>query len=154
MKYLICGNGGLAAEASHFAAELTGKYYKDIYIPCIDLGSNEAQLTALTNDIGWENVYAHLVEVFGGEGDVLIGMTTSKAKNILYACEVAQRNGLKVILLDRDTLEGNDTGEKQEYAVKYLHKLAREIKDERPDSSYPYQRRFYPRFRSNPFPYP
>lgn len=127
--YLIAGNGGLAAEASHFAAELTGKYHKDVYIPCIDLGSNEAQLTALTNDIGWENVYAHLVSVFGKEGDTFIGMTTSRAENILNACAVARLRGLDVILLDKDTLVGEDTAEKQEYAIKYLHQLARRIKD-------------------------
>ena len=55
--YLIAGNGGLAAEAEHFAAELTGKYHVDVYIPCIALTANSAQITALTNDIGWENVF-------------------------------------------------------------------------------------------------
>ena len=120
----------MASLASHFAAELTGKYHKDRYIPCIDLGSNEAQLTALTNDFGWENVYAHLVRVFGKKGDVFVGMTTSRAENIIKACEVAREIDMRVILLDRDSLAGKDTAEKQEFALKYLHKLAREIKDE------------------------
>ena len=131
IKYLIAGNGGLCAEAAHFAAELTGKYHKDVFIPCIDLGANEAQLTALANDIGWEDTYAHLVKVFGERGDVFIGMTTSRANNILKACEVAKSIGMDVILLDRDALQGNDTAEKQEYALKFLHELARRIKDER-----------------------
>ncbi len=130
MKDLIACNGGLASTASHFAAELTGKFHKDVFIPCIDLGSNEAQLTALTNDIGWENTYAHLVKVFGARGDVFIGLTTSRAANILRACEVASEMGIDVILLDKDSLAGNDTAEKQEYALKYLHELARRIKDE------------------------
>lgn len=130
-KYLIAGNGGLAAEASHFAAELTGKYHKGVFVPCIDLGANEAQLTALTNDIGWENTYAHLVKVFGQKGDTFIGMTTSRAENILKACEVAREKGMEVILLDKESLLGNDTAEKQEYALKYLHELARRIKDGR-----------------------
>ncbi len=128
---LICGNGGLASSASHFAAELTGKYHKDVFVPCIDLGTNEAQLTALTNDIGWEGTYAHLVRVFGKKGDTFIGMTTSRAENILKACEVAREIGMEVILLDKDSLSGIGTAEKQEYAIKYLHELARRIKDER-----------------------
>lgn len=127
--YLIAGNGGLAAEASHFAAELTGKYHKDVYIPCIDLGANGAQLTALTNDIGWGNVYAHLVEVFGKKGDTFIGMTTSRAENILRACDAATGRGMEIILLDKDALRGSSTAEKQEYALRYLHELARQIKD-------------------------
>jgi len=130
-KYLIAGNGGLAAEASHFAAELTGQYHKDVYVECIALGTNYAEITALTNDMGWENVYAHLVRVFGKEGDVFIGMTTSRAENILRACEVAKEKGMEVILLDKDALRGRNVAEKQEYALRYLHQLAREIKDER-----------------------
>ncbi len=130
-KYLIAGNGGLASTASHFAAELTGKYYKDTYIECIALGTNNAELTALTNDIGWENVYAHLVRVFGEKGDTFIGMTTSRAENILRACEAAREIGMEVILMDKDFLWGKDGAEKQEYAINYLHKLARDIKDER-----------------------
>ena len=126
---LICGNGGLAAEAEHFAAELTGQYHNDVYVPCISLTANSAQLTASTNDIGWENAFTHLVEVFGKKGDTFIGMTTSKAPNILKACERARQMGLDVVQLDSDSLIGKDTAEKQEYAIKYLHKLAREIKD-------------------------
>ena len=127
--YLICGNGGLSASAMHFSAELTGKYYKDVYVPCIDLGANEAQLTALTNDIGWENVYSHLVSVFGKKGDTFIGLTTSDALNIRNAADRARQIGMDVLYLNKDSLEGNDTAEKQEYCIKYLHKLAREIKD-------------------------
>jgi len=127
---LICGNGGLASSAEHFAAELTGKFAYDIYIPCISLTANSAQLTALTNDIGWENVFAHLVDVFGRKGDTFIGMTTSKAPNILKACVVASAKGMKVIQLDEDTLEGDTTAEKQEFALRFLHKLATHYKRE------------------------
>ena len=128
MTIYIAGNGGLASTAEHFAAELTGKYAYDIYIPCISLTANSAQLTALANDIGYENVFAHLLEVMGKHGDTFIGMTTSHAPNILKAVEVAKKKGMKVILLDADNLKGKDTAEKQEYALKYLHKLARKMK--------------------------
>ncbi len=126
----IAGNGGLAAEAEHFASELTGKYAYDVYIPCIALTANTAQLTALTNDIGWENVFAHLVETFGAKGDTFIGMTTSRSENILRACEVAKKKGMKIILLDKDNLEGANTAEKQEFAIRFLHKMAYMLKRE------------------------
>lgn len=124
----IAGNGGLASEAEHFAAELTGKFAYDIYVPCMALTANSAQLTALTNDIGWENVYSHLIEVFGKEGDTFIGLTTSKAQNIINACEKARQMGLNVVQLDSDSLIGETGVQKQEYAINYLHKLAEEIK--------------------------
>ena len=126
---LIAGNGGLAAEANHFAAELTGIYYINKFVPCISLCANEAQLTALTNDIGWGNVYSHLVSVFGKKGDTFIGLTTSDAVNIRNACEKARQLEMDVLYLNKDNLQGNDTAEKQEYCIKYLHKLAKEIKD-------------------------
>ena len=131
MTIYIAGNGGLASHSSHFAAELTGKYAYDVYISCVDLTSNNAQLTALANDIGYENVFAHLLQVMGKQGDTFIGMTTSHAPNILKAVDVAKKKGMKIILLDADNLKGKDTAEKQEYALKYLHKLARSMKLER-----------------------
>ena len=70
------------------------------------------------------------MEVFSKAGDTFIGMTTSKAPNILKACEVAKLKGLNVIQLDADSLQGKDAAEKQEDAIQYLHILARIIKDE------------------------
>ena len=98
-KVLICGNGGLAAEAEHFASELVGKYAFDIFIPCFALTSPSALITALGNDIGFENVFSHQVMVMGDAGDVLIGMTTSWSSNILGALRVAKQRGLYTILL-------------------------------------------------------
>lgn len=124
----ICGNGGLAAEAEHFAAELTGTYGFKVYIPCVALTANTAQLTALSNDIGYENVFAHLVNVQGKRGDTFIGMTTSHAPNILKAAKVARKKGMFVILLTADNLEGDTVEAKQEYAIRELHKLAYNLK--------------------------
>jgi D-sedoheptulose 7-phosphate isomerase len=134
-KILIAGNGGLAAESEHFAAELTGEFAYKVYIPCIALCSNSSQLTALANDIGYDNVFSHLVRVLGNKGDVFIGMTTSKSMNILNACIAADSMGLNSVLLDGNVLAGKDTAEKQEFAIKHLHKLARMIKKEIHDSS-------------------
>ncbi len=130
----ICGNGGLATESSHFCAELTGTFAFPVYIPCIDLTSNNAQLTALSNDISYENTFAHLVNVLGKKGDTFIGLTTSHAKNILKACDIAKKKGMFVILYDADNLEGDTTAEKQEDCLKKLHKLAYDLKKEIWDS--------------------
>ena len=127
----IAGNGGLAAESEHFAAELMGQYAFDVFIPCISLTGPSSLITALANDIGFENVFSHQLEVLGREGDTFIGMTTSHSKNILKAVEVAKSKGMKVLLLDGDFLTGDNTAEKQNYAVQYLHMLAFNLKKER-----------------------
>jgi phosphoheptose isomerase len=129
-KILIAGNGGLAAESEHFAAELMGQYAYDVYIPCVALTSNSSLLTALANDIGYANVFSHQVSVLGVPGDVFIGMTTSKSQNILLAHWKAEDMGLHSFLLDGTVLVGKDVAEKQEYAIKHLHELARLIKKE------------------------
>ena len=128
-KILIAGNGGLAAEAEHFVAELMGQYAFNVYIPCVALTANSSLLTALANDLGYENVFMHQIDVLGNKGDVFIGMTTSHSKNIIRACDWAEAKGLEVILLDGDNLEGEGTAEKQEYAIHLLHKLAYALKE-------------------------
>jgi D-sedoheptulose 7-phosphate isomerase len=129
-KILIAGNGGLCATSEHFAAELMGKFAYDVYIPCIALTANSSLITALANDIGYQDVFQHQIDVLGNEGDVFIGMTTSHSKNIVRACDWAEAKGLVSILLDGDVLIGKDTAEKQEYAIKHLHELARLLKKE------------------------
>ncbi len=128
-KILIAGNGGLCAESEHFAAELMGKYAFDVYVPCIALTANSSLLTALANDIGYQDVFQHQIDVLGSEGDVFIGMTTTASKNIIRACDWAEYKGLKVILLDGEHLAGNGVAEKQEYAIHLLHKLAYDLKE-------------------------
>jgi D-sedoheptulose 7-phosphate isomerase len=129
-KVLICGNGGLAAESEHFAAELMGQYAFPVYIPCIALCANSSLVTALSNDIGFEDVFSHQVNVLGEEGDVFIGMTTSYSPNIVKAYETAKDKGLVAFLMDGEVLVGKGTAEKQEYAIKNLHKLAYTLKEE------------------------
>ena len=126
----IAGNGGLAAESEHFAAELVGKYAFDVYIPCIALTANSSLITALANDIGYENVFSHQLGVLGKKGDTFIGMTTSHSKNILKAVDVAKEKGMKVILLDGDKLIGDTVAEKQNYAIRLLHEMAYDMKKE------------------------
>ena len=128
-KVLICGNGGLAAEAEHFAAELMGTFAYETYASCIALTTNSALITAIANDMGFENVFSHQVNVLGQEGDVLIGMTTSASVNILRAMEAGRERRMRVFLLDRNVWAGDDTAEIQNEAIKFLHKLALEVKE-------------------------
>lgn len=104
-KLLVCGNGGSAADASHFATELVVRFAKDRpALPAICLTSDSGMLTAAGNDYGFDEIFARQVAAFGLPGDVLICLTTSgKSKNLIRALEEAKGRGLKTIaLLGRD----------------------------------------------------
>jgi phosphoheptose isomerase len=128
-KVLICGNGGLAAESEHFAAELMGQYGKDVYIPCISLTCPSSLITALANDIGFEHVFSHQIKTLGKEGDVAICMTTSASNNIIEAYQWAEELGLKAYLLNQSNIGIGQVEEVQENIIKLLHKVAREAKE-------------------------
>lgn len=101
-KILTCGNGGSAADAQHFAAELLIRYNKERpSIPAIALSSDASAVTAASNDYGYEYVFSRQVEGLGTKGDVLIGITTSgNSKNVHKAFETAKEKGLKTICLN------------------------------------------------------
>jgi D-sedoheptulose 7-phosphate isomerase len=104
-KLLVCGNGGSAAEAAHFATELVVRFAKDRPAqPAICLASDGGLLTAAANDYGFNEIFARQVAAFGHPGDVLICLTTSgKSKNVERALEKAKAQKLKTIaLLGRD----------------------------------------------------
>jgi phosphoheptose isomerase len=104
-KLLVCGNGGSAADASHFATELVVRFAKDRRaLPAICLVSDSGILTAAGNDYGFDEVFARQVAAFGLGGDVLICLTTSgKSKNLIRALEEAKTRKLKTIaFLGRD----------------------------------------------------
>ncbi|PYI58944.1 MAG: phosphoheptose isomerase, partial [Verrucomicrobia bacterium] len=104
-KILACGNGGSAADASHFATELVVRFTKDRRAqPAICLASDGGLLTAAANDYGFDEIFARQVAAFGQPGDALICLTTSgKSKNIVRALEEAKARKLKTIaLLGRD----------------------------------------------------
>lgn len=99
-KILIAGNGGSLCDANHFAEELTGFFRKfRKALPAIAL-SESGHLTCVSNDLGFEWVFARGVEAFGKEGDIFIGLTTSgNSPNIVKAIETAKNNKLKTIAL-------------------------------------------------------
>lgn len=100
-KVLSCGNGGSAADAQHFAAELVGRF--EIERPglaAVALTTDSSALTALANDYDFERVFAKQVEALGVAGDVLLAISTSgNSENVLRAVEAAHRRGLVVVAL-------------------------------------------------------
>ena len=101
-KILICGNGGSAADAQHFAAELVGKYKDDKRegLSAIALTTDTSCLTAISNDTGFENVFSRQVQALGKKGDTLIAISTSgKSENVNRACKKAKDMGIKIIYL-------------------------------------------------------
>ena len=100
-KLLVCGNGGSAADAAHFATELVVRFARDRRAqPAICLASDGGLLTAAANDYGFNEIFARQVAAFGQPGDALICLTTSgKSKNVLRALEEAKARKLKTIAL-------------------------------------------------------
>ena len=106
-KVLLCGNGGSAADAQHIAAELVGCYEKQRRSwPAIALTTDTSALTAVSNDLGYEQVFARQLAGLAQAGDVLIAISTSgKSKNVLLAAERARELGCKTIALTGATAE-------------------------------------------------
>ena len=104
-KLLVCGNGGSASDAAHFATELVVRFAKDRRAyPAICLTGDGGLLTAAANDYGFDEIFARQVAAFGVEGDLLIVLTTSgKSKNVQRALEEARSRNLKTVaFLGRD----------------------------------------------------
>jgi len=98
-KILIAGNGGSAADAQHIAAEIIGRYKKDRpAYAAIALTTDTSALTAISNDYGFEQVFARQVAGLGRRGDLLLALSTSgRSSNILTALRVAHEHGLVTI---------------------------------------------------------
>ena len=98
---LVCGNGGSAADAMHFTAELVGRFLiRRQAFNVICLSSNPALLTAWANDYSYETVFSRQVEAYGEPGAVLIGISTSgNSQNVVKAFERARAMSMKTISL-------------------------------------------------------
>lgn len=98
-KILLCGNGGSAADAQHIAAELIGRYEQQRKaFPAIALTTDTSALTALSNDYGYDEVFARQVLGLAQPGDLLVAISTSgKSSNIVKAVEAAKGLGCKTI---------------------------------------------------------
>ena len=98
-KVLFCGNGGSAADAQHIAAELSGRFYANrppLFAEALHV--NTSFLTAVSNDYGYEEAFARMVEAMGREGDLLFALSTSgNSPNILRTAERARSQGMTVV---------------------------------------------------------
>ena len=133
-KLLVCGNGGSASDAAHFATELVVRFAKDRRAyPAICLTGDGGLLTAAGNDYGFDEIFARQIAAFGVPGDVLIVLTTSgKSKNVRRALEEAKSRKLKTIaflgggggstigLADIDLLVASDSTARIQEAHKVL----------------------------------
>ncbi|MDR2367444.1 MAG: SIS domain-containing protein [Deltaproteobacteria bacterium] len=97
----LCGNGGSAAEAQHFAAEFVGRFLIERPgLSAVALTTDTSKLTAIGNDYGYGEVFARQIKALGRPGDVLWGLSTSgTSKNVLKAFEVASAGGLGTIFM-------------------------------------------------------
>lgn len=98
-KILICGNGGSAAEAQHFAAEVVNKLavYRRA-LPALSLATDTATLTSIGNDLDFESIFSRQVEALGREGDILWALSTSgRSANIIKACTIAKSMNIKLL---------------------------------------------------------
>lgn len=100
-KIMACGNGGSAADAQHFAAELLNRFERERPpLAAIALTTDSSTLTAIGNDYDFDQVFSKQVSALGQPGDVLLAISTSgNSRNVLRAIEVAHEREVKVIAL-------------------------------------------------------
>ncbi len=98
-KLMFAGNGGSAAEAQHFSAEMVGRFLTERKpLASVALSTDTSALTAIGNDYGYDQVFSRQVEALGRSGDVLIVLSTSgRSKNILAAMRAAAALGVATI---------------------------------------------------------
>jgi D-sedoheptulose 7-phosphate isomerase len=98
-KVLVCGNGGSAADAQHFAAELVGRFERERRaLPAVALSTDPSVVTSLANDYGFDTVFSRQVEALAAPSDVLIAISTSgNSKNVVRAVESAKAMAVHTI---------------------------------------------------------
>jgi phosphoheptose isomerase len=101
-KVMVCGNGGSAADAQHFAAELVGRFMSQNRrgLSVLALTSDSVFLTAWSNDVGYEKIFTRQIEALGRPGDLLIGISTSgRSKNLIEAFRAAREMNIQCLSL-------------------------------------------------------
>ncbi|MDN0074644.1 phosphoheptose isomerase [Crenobacter sp. SG2303] len=100
-KILACGNGGSAADAQHFAAEMVGRFEKERPgLAAISLATDSSALTAIGNDYDFDMVFSKQVRALGHQGDILLAISTSgNSANVIEAIYAAHERGMSVVAL-------------------------------------------------------
>jgi phosphoheptose isomerase len=100
-KLLVFGNGGSASDAQHVAAELVGRFERDRDgMAAVALTADPGVLTSISNDYGFERVFARQVEALGRPGDVAFGISTSgSSPNVVAGLRAARTRGLRTVAL-------------------------------------------------------
>lgn len=98
-KLLLCGNGGSAADAQHWAAELVSRFMQERPgLAAIALTTDSSALTGIGNDYGFERLFSRQVEALGQAGDVIFGLSTSgRSPNILAALQAGRERGMVTV---------------------------------------------------------
>ena len=107
-KILACGNGGSAADAQHFSAELLNRYETERpSLPAIALTTDSSTITSIANDYHYDEIFSKQVRALGNEGDVLLAISTSgNSRNVIKAIEAAVARDMPII-----ALTGQDGGD-------------------------------------------
>jgi D-sedoheptulose 7-phosphate isomerase len=100
-KILSCGNGGSAADAQHFSAELLNRFEAERPgLPAIALSTDTSTITSIANDYSYDEIFAKQVKALGQPGDILLAISTSgNSRNVLQAIKAAHDRGVKVVAL-------------------------------------------------------
>ncbi len=137
-KALVAGNGGSAAEAQHFAAELVGRFKRErAPYAAIALTADSAIVTAIANDYGFQDVFARQVYALGQAGDLLIAFSTSgESENLVRAVRAGHQLSMRVSAVTGDKpnrlarladvavcIPGMDTATMQELHMMVTHIL-------------------------------
>ena len=135
-KLLVMGNGGSAADAQHFVAEIVGRFKMERRgLPAIALSTDTSILTAIGNDYGFDRVFHRQIEALAAPGDLVVGISTSgNSPNVLLALELAREKGCRTVgLLGKDggsiksvcdlalIVPTNDTPRVQEGHITIIH---------------------------------
>jgi D-sedoheptulose 7-phosphate isomerase len=143
-KVLVFGNGGSAAQAQHFAAELVNKYQKKRgAMRAIALTTDASALTSIANDESFDSVFSRQIEALGDEGDIALALSTSgNSPNVIKAVNTARKMGLLTIAFTGQgggklaalpdfflDVPSRSTPRIQEVHLILLHLLAQEIED-------------------------
>ena len=141
-RVFTCGNGGSAADAQHFAAELTGHFIFDRPpLGAEALHGNSSHITAVANDYDYETVFARALEGSARPGDTLVAISTSgNSENVLRAAKTARKLDVTVVAMTGESggklveladfwikVPSSDTGRIQESHIVFIHAISEHV---------------------------